>query len=69
MGFLFKEVHIRSMNCADDFYNIYKRKVYFTPKSYLDFINLYMDTLVTKREEFLSNENRLTMGLTKLVEA
>ena len=69
MGFLFKEVHIRSMTCAEDFYTIYKRKVYFTPKSYLDFINLYMDTLVTKREEFLSNENRLTMGLTKLVEA
>jgi len=40
--------------------------VYTTPKSYLDLINLYLNTLDIKRAEYNVNKNRLAIGLKKL---
>ena len=43
-----------------------RRRVYTTPKSYLDLISLYKNTLARKRHELNSNKNRLANGLKKL---
>ena len=43
-----------------------RRRVYTTPKSYLDLISLYLNTLDIKRKEYNANKNRLASGLTKL---
>lgn len=43
-----------------------RRRVYTTPKSYLDLINLYLNTLDVKRSEYNANRNRLAIGLKKL---
>ena len=43
-----------------------RRKVYTTPKSYLDLISLYTKVLEVKREIFQTNKNRLAIGLKKL---
>ena len=49
-----KQVHLESQEEARRFENELKRKVYFTPKSYLDLINLYMKVLEDKRDQLLS---------------
>ena len=43
------------MECAIKFESALKRKVYTTPKSYLDLIGLYMTSLKRKREELQQN--------------
>lgn len=40
--------------------------MYTTPKSYLDLISLYLNTLDIKRGEYNLNKNRLATGLKKL---
>lgn len=45
------EIHISAKDCADKFEAALKRKVYTTPKSYLDLIGLYLTSLKRKREE------------------
>ena len=50
-----KEIHISSKNCAIRFESALKRKVYTTPKSYLDLIGLYLNSLKKKREELILN--------------
>ena len=52
--------------CSDRFYDELRRRVYTTPKSFLDLISLYLNTLKTKREEFNANKNRLASGVNKL---
>ena len=51
---------------SDVFFSQLRRKVYTTPKSYLDLISLYMKVLEVKREIFQTNKNRLAIGLKKL---
>ena len=46
-----------------------KRKVYNTPKSYLDLIKLYQQALKEKRDEMMTTQRRLANGLTKLEQA
>jgi len=60
------EVHTSAGELALRFDQQLKRKVYTTPKSYLDLINLYMQTLDEKREEISFNMKRLSNGLNKL---
>lgn len=43
-----------------------RRRVYTTPKSYLDLISLYLNTLGKKRDEINQNRSRLSNGLTTL---
>ena len=59
-------VHISVEKCSDRFYDELRRRVYTTPKSYLDLINLYLNKLKIKREEFNANKNRLASGVKKL---
>ena len=51
---------------SDNFFNELRRRVYTTPKSYLDLISLYLNTLEVKRKQINSNRSRLANGLTTL---
>ena len=59
-------IHTSVEEVADKFYNELRRRVYTTPKSYLDLIGLYLNTLGKKRTEINANRNRLANGLTTL---
>ena len=59
-------IHTSVEEEADGFYGELRRRVYTTPKSYLDLINLYLNTLDQKRYEYNINKNRLATGLKKL---
>jgi dynein heavy chain, axonemal len=61
-----KEVHQSIEHQATKFEQMLKRKVYNTPKSYLDLITLYMQCLKEKREALSSNLRRMKSGITKL---
>ena len=61
-----KVVHVSVENTSEKFYEELRRRVYTTPKSYLDLISLYLNTLKTKREEYGANKSRLSSGLSKL---
>lgn len=56
------------MSC-DKFYDNLRRKIYITPKSYIDLINAYKDLINRKYQELESSKNKLKNGLTKLKEA
>ena len=66
LALIAKSVHTSVENCSERFYDALRRRVYTTPKSYLDLISLYLNTLKLKREEFNANKNRLSSGLNKL---
>ena len=51
---------------SDNFFAQLRRRVYTTPKSYLDLISLYTKVLEEKRDVFQTNKNRLAIGLKKL---
>jgi dynein heavy chain len=61
-----KVVHTSVESTSTRFYEELRRKVYTTPKSYLDLISLYLNTLALKRAEYNGNKNRLASGLNKL---
>jgi dynein heavy chain len=53
---------------AQEFYDMLKRRVYNTPKSYLDLIKSYELFLNEKQSEVRSRRNILFTGLSKLDE-
>ena len=59
-------IHTSVEDTSDRFFGELRRRVYTTPKSYLDLINLYLNTLDVKRSEYNVNRNRLAIGLKKL---
>lgn len=59
-------IHTTVEDASEKFYAQLRRRVYTTPKSYLDLINLYLIALEQKRNEFNINKNRLANGLKKL---
>jgi len=59
-------IHISVEEISTEFYESLRRRVYTTPKSYLDLINLYLKVLERKRNEFHINKSRLANGLNKL---
>ena len=59
-------IHTSVEIMSDKFFSSLRRRVYTTPKSYLDLISLYMKVLEIKRVEFTKNKNRLAIGLKKL---
>ena len=61
-------IHTSVEEASDQFYDELRRRVYTTPKSYLDLISLYINTLDRKRKEVSANKNRLFQGLKKLEE-
>ena len=46
------KIHTSVEETSDDFYAQLRRRVYTTPKSYLDLISLYLKVLEIKRQEF-----------------
>eukprot|EP00828_Plagiopyla_frontata_P006295 TRINITY_DN1271_c0_g3_i1.p1 TRINITY_DN1271_c0_g3~~TRINITY_DN1271_c0_g3_i1.p1 ORF type:complete len:1785 (-),score=242.13 TRINITY_DN1271_c0_g3_i1:82-5436(-) len=64
-----KEIHQDVVEFGRVFTEQLKRKVYSTPKSFIDFINLYKKVLEDKRGELQVNVRRLSGGLTKLAMA
>jgi dynein heavy chain len=46
-----KEIHLSAAETSIKFELALRRKVYTTPKSYLDLIGLYITSLKRKREE------------------
>ncbi len=59
-------IHTSVETISEQFFNELRRRVYTTPKSYLDLISLYLNTLDKKRVEVNANRNRLANGLTTL---
>lgn len=61
-------IHTAVEEMADEFFKTLRRRVYTTPKSYLDLINLYLISLEQKRTEFNINKTRLATGIKKLTD-
>lgn len=61
-------VHSSVEKKSEEFYNTLKRRVYTTPKSYLDFISSYSTFLKEKNSELSTRRNILFTGLKKLEE-
>jgi dynein heavy chain len=59
-------VHVSVKEAAERFDQELRRKIYTTPKSYLDLISLYINKLAEKRLEHNTNRDRLAIGLKKL---
>lgn len=59
-------IHTSVEEASERFWNELRRKVYTTPKSYLDLIALYINTLGVKRKEINVNRSRLANGLSTL---
>lgn len=60
------DIHLSITEANKLFYNELRRKYYITPKSYLDLINMYVQLLAEKREEYSVSRDRLVNGLNKL---
>ena len=60
------KIHTSVEDMAEKFWQSLRRRIYTTPKSYLDLISLYLKVLEEKRHEFETNRNRLAIGLKKL---
>lgn len=63
------KIHISVEETSERFWESLRRRVYTTPKSYLDLISLYLKVLEEKRDEYHTNKTRLANGLSKLNEA
>ncbi len=63
---MFTLVHKSVEEASGDFYDELRRKVYITPKSYLDGINLYLTHLNDQKNEAKNNIFRLDNGCKKL---
>jgi len=62
------ELHWAVEMFGDKFFNELRRKTYTTPKSFLDMVELYIVMLSEKRGELKTQRDRLSVGVTKLVE-
>merc|ERR1719181_2652474 len=63
------QVHQDVIHVAETFLTRLRRKVYVTPKSFLDLIDLYMEMMSEKREEKDLALRRLQTGVDKIDEA
>lgn len=59
-------VHLSMNELADLYFERYRRHVYTTPKSYLSFIELYIDVYATKLVEYRALADQVNNGLDKL---
>ena len=60
------QVHMSVGVVADDFWDVMRRKVYTTPKSYLDLIGLCLEMLAQRREAVNADRDRMSIGVQKL---
>jgi len=61
-------VHTSVNTVGDDFYAELRRKVYTTPKSYLDLIQLYKEMLSSNQAKVEDQRERMVIGVQKLDE-
>jgi dynein heavy chain, axonemal len=61
-------IHTTVEELSEEFFKTLRRRIYTTPKSYLDLINLYLVALEQKRTEFNINKTRLSTGIKKLTD-
>lgn len=61
--------HLTSIDSALDFLNLMKRRVFITPKTYIDLIKAFQKTLSELKGNIEDNINKLTNGLSKLIES
>jgi len=61
-------IHTSVEEISEEFFKTLRRRIYTTPKSYLDLINLYLSSLEIKRTEFNINKTRLSTGIKKLTD-
>ena len=61
-------VHRSIEETAESFYMELRRRVYTTPKSYLDLINLYIGMLKTLQDAVDTKSQRMKIGVEKLVQ-
>jgi dynein heavy chain len=59
-------VHVSVDEISQEFYQVLGRRVYITPKSYLDMIGCYYKLLNEKREELTKNRYRYASGVQQL---
>jgi dynein heavy chain len=57
------EVHTSVEKISDEFHDVLNRKVYITPKSYLDMMSLYFKLLEYKSNELMNNRERYRIGV------
>ena len=62
------DIHVSMDEMSEKFFQSLRRHVYSTPKSYLDLIKLYTETLQKRRDVLGENRRRLQNGLLKLRE-
>ncbi len=62
------QIHTTVEEKAAEFFSELRRRVYITPKSYLDLIRVYIEGLKNKRREMDEGRNRLIGGIEKLKE-
>jgi dynein heavy chain len=60
------KIHLSVEQASSDFWESLRRRIYTTPKSYLDLISLYIKVLEEQRLIFNTNKSRLANGVTKL---
>lgn len=53
---------------AEEFFEVLSRKIYITPKSYLDMMSLYFSYLEEKRRELTENRRRYNKGVRMLAQ-
>lgn len=63
------ETHLATIEAADDFLLFLKRKVYITPKTYIDLLKAFNVTLVELKGSIEENISKLSNGLSKLIES
>jgi dynein heavy chain len=59
-------IHTSVEDISNKFWDELRRRVYTTPKSYLDLIKLYISKLASKRKKDNTNRDRLSFGVKKL---
>lgn len=65
---IFENFHDSASQAAIKYESITKRKMYITPKSLLDLVNLFKQLYTQKKQNFTDNVNTLKKGSIKLVE-
>lgn len=63
------ETHLVTIDAANDFLTFLKRKVYITPKTYIDLLKAFKATLKELKGSIEDNINKLSNGLSKLIES
>lgn len=62
-------VHLMVTDVCDQYFNKMRRQVYFTPKSYLSYLEAYKKLYISKYQELDQQESNYRIGVNKINEA